>query len=133
MVKFYAAATALGWIGIVLSPAGVRRITLPQPSREATMALLFSAGGATSIETEEIGDLPERLARYALSGEWEFDDKLDLVQASPFLRTVWRAARSIPKGETRSYAWLAQEAGNPKAARAVGTAMPREAWAKRRA
>jgi O-6-methylguanine DNA methyltransferase len=48
---------------------------------------------------------------------------LDLEDAPPFYSAAWEACRRIPPGETRSYAWLAAEAGNPLAARAAGQAM----------
>ena len=39
-----------------------------------------------------------------------------------FQRRVWQALSSIPYGELRSYRDIAQQLGNPKAVRAVGTA-----------
>lgn len=39
-----------------------------------------------------------------------------------FQQKVWRAIAEIPRGETRSYAWLAQRIGQPKAVRAVANA-----------
>ena len=40
--------------------------------------------------------------------------------AATFTKKVYRAVLSIPLGEVRTYKWVAQKAGNPKAARAVG-------------
>ncbi len=42
---------------------------------------------------------------------------------SPFYQSVWNACASIPKGETRTYGWIAKEIGHPHAARAVGRAL----------
>ncbi|MBI4355184.1 MAG: MGMT family protein [Candidatus Omnitrophica bacterium] len=42
---------------------------------------------------------------------------------TPFQRRVYAAVRHIPKGQTRSYAWVARQIGNPKAVRAVGQAL----------
>ena len=50
---------------------------------------------------------------------------LDLEDAPPFFAAAWEACRRIPPGETRSYRWLAAEAGRPLAARAAGQAMAR--------
>ena len=36
---------------------------------------------------------------------------------------VLKAAMSIPMGQTRSYKWIAQKRGKPKAVRAVGQAL----------
>ena len=38
-----------------------------------------------------------------------------------FAKKVYRAVLSIPLGQTRTYKWVAQKAGKPKASRAVGT------------
>ena len=43
-------------------------------------------------------------------------------EGTPFQRSVWRCLEQIPYGETISYAELARRVGNPKAARAVGSA-----------
>jgi len=49
---------------------------------------------------------------------------LDLsLTSGDFRRRALEAARRIPPGETATYGDLAAEAGNPKAARAVGSAM----------
>ena len=50
---------------------------------------------------------------------------VDIEDASPFYRAAWMACRSIPMGETRSYAWLAERAGRPGASRAAGQSMAR--------
>ena len=63
------------------------------------------------------------LQRY-FAGDVRALDKipLDVTQGTPFQRQVWDALRTIPYGETRSYAWLAAAVGRPGAARAVGQA-----------
>jgi len=42
---------------------------------------------------------------------------------SIFFRKIWKVTAEIPFGETISYGELAKRAGNPKAARAAGSAM----------
>jgi AraC family transcriptional regulator of adaptative response/methylated-DNA-[protein]-cysteine methyltransferase len=44
------------------------------------------------------------------------------VRATAFQRRVWEALRAVPRGETRTYAQIAEAIGAPKAVRAVGTA-----------
>lgn len=48
---------------------------------------------------------------------------VDLRRSSGFQSDVLGAAREIPAGETRSYAWIATRIGRPGAARAVGRAL----------
>ena len=40
-----------------------------------------------------------------------------------FQQDVYRAAARIPRGQTRSYQWVARTIGRPKATRAVGNAL----------
>ncbi len=44
------------------------------------------------------------------------------VRGTPFQRRVWRVLRSIPRGQTRTYAEVARRLGRPGAARAVARA-----------
>lgn len=50
-----------------------------------------------------------------------FDLELD-SRGTDFQLRVWNALREIPYGETRSYAQIAKQLGQPRAVRAVGTA-----------
>jgi AraC family transcriptional regulator of adaptative response/methylated-DNA-[protein]-cysteine methyltransferase len=47
------------------------------------------------------------------------------VTGTPFELKVWQALREIPYGQTRSYAEVARSVGQPRAARAVGSACAR--------
>ncbi|MDD4980218.1 MAG: MGMT family protein [Candidatus Omnitrophica bacterium] len=47
---------------------------------------------------------------------------------TPFAKRVYRVVLNIPLGEVRSYAWVAQKIGCPKAARAVGQVLKRNPW-----
>ena len=40
-----------------------------------------------------------------------------------FYQAVWKACAKIPKGQVRTYGWIAQRIGKPRAARAVGMAL----------
>ena len=48
---------------------------------------------------------------------------------TPFQQAVWRACMGIPKGQTRSYQWIASEIGKPGATRAVGSALGKNPFA----
>jgi len=49
----------------------------------------------------------------------------DLRGLPPFTRAVLKTTAQIPYGEVRSYRWVAQRLGRPRAARAVGNALAR--------
>ncbi len=65
--------------------------------------------------------LAERTAA-ALAGE-KIEVPVDLSETTPFQRRVLEVVAGIPRGEVRPYAWVAREAGSPKASRAVGSVM----------
>ncbi len=67
------------------------------------------------VETER------QLGEYFAGGRKTFDLTLDFA-GTAFQKKVWRALLTIPFGETRSYAQIAEQIGNPKAVRAVGAA-----------
>lgn len=63
----------------------------------------------------------KQLGEYFAGQRREFDLPL-APQGTAFQLQVWDALRSIPYGETRSYAEQAQSIGKPNAVRAVGAA-----------
>ncbi len=113
----------LGRLGLVGSTVGLRRIVLPQTSRESVLQLIMEGLPGAIAAPSPFGDLPYRLRRYLRGEPISFDDKLDLTHATPFRRAVWEATCAIPYGETKSYGWIAQQIGKPKASRAVGQAL----------
>jgi O-6-methylguanine DNA methyltransferase len=70
--------------------------------------------------------LPGRLALQLeahLSGDQREPLRVDLSGMRPFERDALLKVLEIPRGEVRSYSWVAREIGRPAAVRAVGTAM----------
>ena len=55
-------------------------------------------------------------------GERNYFDLKIAPEGTTFQKNVLHALQKIPYGQTRSYGQIAQEIGNPKAARAVGLA-----------
>ena len=108
--------TALGRIDITASGKGLLALTLTRQSPRK----------AKQQPPRQLTDLVERLQAYFNGNKGTFrDDKLDLSAAKPFQVKVWEITRLIPYGETRSYRWVAEQIGQPAAARAVGQALAR--------
>src|SRR5690349_19961722 len=63
------------------------------------------------------GDLARQVARalqaYAAGKKVQFTVPVDLSSGTSFQQSVWRALAKIPRGETRSYAWVAKQIGRP--------------------
>ena len=124
-LKFVTFNTDMGWLGILASAEGLVGTTLPQRSvKEARQRLGDSVNQATWAPPL-FEDLVGRFKAYFSGQKVDFPDELDLSRGTVFQRKVWETARLIPYGETRSYGWVAERAGRPRAARAVGQAMGR--------
>jgi O-6-methylguanine DNA methyltransferase len=129
MLRHHVLETSIGWVGVALSPRGLRAVTLPKASEAAALAAVVDLGAAEPATPDELGDLPDRLRRFAEGDGVAFDDAtLDPEVGTPFQRAVWDAIRSIPRGETRSYRWIAERIGRPNAVRAVGQAVGSNPW-----
>jgi methylated-DNA-[protein]-cysteine S-methyltransferase len=72
-------------------------------------------------------DVPERLLlelqEYFDGTRMTFTYSPEISRRSSFQRKVLEAASRIAYGEKRTYAWLAEQAGSPAAARAAGQVM----------
>ncbi len=76
--------------------------------RDDGLPARLKKGIVHTIETGELGRLP-----------------VDLSGLTPFQRRVLETTATIPRGELRSYGWVAGEMGRSRAARAVGSALNR--------
>ena len=124
-LRYNVFATAMGWVAILVSENGLRAVTLQQSPQEALERLGPEARRATHDPTG-ILEQCQAIQRYFAGDPTALDAlNLDLEDAPPFFKAAWEATRSIPAGETRTYSWIAQEAGRPRAFRAAGQAMAR--------
>jgi len=117
--------TAAGWVGILGSTAGLRRITLPRHSASEIHRLLGDSIKQAAPSPDRFQYLIERLRAYFAGHKADFPDSLDLSGATAFQREVWERTRLIPYSETRSYTWVAEQIGKPRAVRAIGQALGR--------
>ena len=123
--KYHIQELPSGWIGLVGSENGLTRVAL-KPTPQEVMEDLGAEAGEAEHDAEFFSETLARLERYSDGDLTALDEiELDLGDAPPFFRAAWSACRTIPPGETRSYRWLAAEAGNPRAVRAAGQAMAR--------
>ncbi|MFH0942003.1 MAG: methylated-DNA--[protein]-cysteine S-methyltransferase [Chloroflexota bacterium] len=117
--------TEAGWVAVLASEKGIKRLTMPQRTAGQARELL----GVEIRDAELPPSFPEniikRLRRFFQGSKTAFPDICDLGEATPFQRRVWEITRQIPYGETRSYRWVAERVGQKNAARAVGQALAR--------
>jgi O-6-methylguanine DNA methyltransferase len=115
--------TAAGWISVVASDKGLIKCSLPQIDKKKALSLPELSEDKAVLSRHRFADLEKRFIEYFNGINISFPDKPDILVATPFQRAVWAATRLIPYGETRSYKWIAEKVGSPKATRAVGSAL----------
>ncbi len=103
-----------GKLAIEATPRGISLVRTGRAGKPATAA----ARRLTEQAREEIHE-------YLRGQRAFFRVPVDLAAVPDFQRKVLEAARLIPFGEARPYAWIAMRIGNPRAVRAVGTALGR--------
>lgn len=115
--------TRLGWAGVALTDAGIRFATLFHRTPASAEGEL-RAFGAVAGEHPAGEHALQLLRDYADGAPAPIQAfPIDLPGCSELQRAVWLALREIPRGETRSYGWLARHLGKGQASRAVGAAV----------
>jgi methylated-DNA-[protein]-cysteine S-methyltransferase len=122
-------STALGHCGVAWSAQGLTCVQLPEADAAATRARMVrrfphcqEAAPPPSVQ-EAIAAIAALLLGTPLPPTDLTHLVLDMDGVPPFHQKVYALARQIPPGETRTYGELAQQLGEPGAARAVGQAL----------
>lgn len=74
-----------------------------------------------NIDNEFQTEIKNQLIEYFKGKRTEFTIDLE-IEGTEFQKKVWEEMSKIPFGQTMSYGELAEKAGNPKGARAIGMA-----------
>jgi methylated-DNA-[protein]-cysteine S-methyltransferase len=124
-VSFDVADSPVGPLLLAVTEAGLCRISFdPEPERE-TEELARTFGVRVLRGPREVDRVRRELEEYFEGRRHTFDLPLDLRGRSGFSREILDRLARVPYGEVTTYKSLAVEAGNPRAARAVGTIMNR--------
>lgn len=121
--------TALGWIGIAWTAAGICALQTPDSSREATLKRLrHRLAPRIANETDDLPHFIRNAARllqnYAAGEHIELRAiPVDLGNMDAFNLDIYRVARELGFGETVTYGELARRAGHPGLARETGQAL----------
>ena len=124
-VSFDVADTQIGPLLLAVTERGLCRISFdPEPDRE-TETLARTFGVRVLRAPRELDPVRRELDEYFEGRRRAFDLPLDLRGREGFSRDILERLAKVPYGEVTTYKSLAVEAGNPRAARAVGTIMNR--------
>ncbi|MGB2985085.1 MAG: methylated-DNA--[protein]-cysteine S-methyltransferase [Phycisphaerae bacterium] len=114
--------TAWGAFGYVAR--GKRLVATFLPQSESSIRRAIRKRWPDAVETPDLlPRLRKQVIDYFAGKPTKFTVEVDLSGVPPFRQDVLKACWRIPYGGTASYADLAQTAGRPGAARAVGGAM----------
>ncbi len=115
--------TRIGDLGLAWNARGIVAIHLPRGDAAQTLRSLRRQYPAAPVRAVAPAEYQRELQAYATGQVREFRAPLDWSAIKPFQRAVLETANRIPFGETRTYQWIAQQIGKPRAARAVGRAL----------
>ncbi|MEW6607548.1 MAG: methylated-DNA--[protein]-cysteine S-methyltransferase [bacterium] len=101
------------------SNIGLTRVILPQPDKKN----IFKMVQGLVRDDKCFEKIKNSLMNYFEGKKVEFDYPIDVRSATAFENKVWEVTCSIPYGEVRSYQFIAEKIGSPKAFRAVGQAL----------
>ena len=115
----------------VLSELGLNEMFTSLDSPLGTVFVAWNRLGVSAVmKTATRAEFEERFeARFQRVPRWvdtppeDLGQRFDLRSVTEFERAVLLKAREIPRGEVRTYGWIAQQIGHPAAVRAVGSAL----------
>jgi methylated-DNA-[protein]-cysteine S-methyltransferase len=114
-----------GEIHIAVTERGLVSLALPNVDEELFLTTLANEISPRVLELPgRLEQVRRELDEYFAGTRHDFDLKLDwrLIR-SGFYRSVLRETKRLPYGATSTYGEIAAKAGNPRAARAAGTAL----------
>lgn len=111
----------IGDVIVAFNPEGVSAVDLVG---ESAIERFFARFARQLIEAEPPRGWDAKIRR-AIERGTPGDLPLDFRSVTEFQQTVLGQTARIPKGQVRSYGWLAQHVGKPNATRAVGSTMAR--------
>ena len=116
--------TPLGWLGLLGIDGRLISTFVGHAAPESILNAARTLAGTINIRIENWTPLlRSEFEDYAAGKPVQFDCVNVSYPGTVFQQKIMELTRKIPYGQTISYGELAQRAGHPRAARAVGTVM----------
>ena len=119
--------TSMGWVGIAGNEKGLRRLILPERTKEGILAELtryFQSNKKLIPVDEQFFSIIVKIKKYFAGKKTLFTkEQINLDDYTLFQKNILLKTREIPYGVTRTYRWIAEQAGYPRAYQAVGGVM----------
>ena len=110
-------STPIGELRLAAIDAGLAAVLFPNQKDDS-----FPKRDGSTKARAHLDKAVKALTRYFEGKQTDFSGLTLAAAGTDFQKSVWAALARIPYGETRSYADIAREIGNPKGVRAVGLA-----------
>ena len=122
-IFYYCFDSSIGNIGIASSPLGIVYLDIGIKEREFLLRLKQKFPVCKLVKSGKKNLKAIREIKSYLKGNLKVFKSNLVLQGPPFWVSVWEKTGEIPYGKMYSYKSIAKKAGNPKAVRAVGSAM----------
>jgi AraC family transcriptional regulator, regulatory protein of adaptative response / methylated-DNA-[protein]-cysteine methyltransferase len=120
-LSYQFAATPFGKIIIASTPKGICHLAFIESEDQGLSGLNARFPNASFVFNE---NSLHTSALRIFNSDWQHPETIRLhLKGTPFQLKVWSALLCIPAGKLSSYGKLADSIGNPRASRAVGTAI----------
>jgi len=115
-------STPIGPIRVAVSERGLVAVEV-SPNQDALISLLDRLGfQQVLVDETKTAAAAHQVSQYLEGKRETFDIPIDWSGLTPFQEQALRATYAIPYGKVMTYGEIAQQLGNPRAARAVGRA-----------
>jgi methylated-DNA-[protein]-cysteine S-methyltransferase len=129
MINYWIFPTARGDACIIAGAKGVKRLLLPGWDKDKIKDYIFDqfedATPGSNPAPKKIKEAMNFVKNYLEGEAGKIPVELDLSDLREFQKKVLAAVSGIDSGQTRCYAWVAEQVGNPKAVRASAQAIAR--------
>ena len=120
-INYSFAESPFGNIIVASTPKGICHLAFADDESEALQQLRSQFPNAGF---KQVVDTIQQNALFIFTQDWKNLSKIKLhLKATPFQIKVWEALLKIPLGDVSTYSSIANKIENPKASRAVGTAI----------
>ena len=120
-INYSFAETPFGNIIVASTSKGICHLAFADDEKNALKQLGLLFPNATF---KQVVDTIQQNALFIFTQDWKNLSKIKLhLKATPFQIKVWEALLKIPMGDVSTYSSIASQIENPKASRAVGTAI----------
>ena len=121
--RYILVKTYFGHVGLVRTGKGIYSVILPARDRKSIEGFIEDRYAAARKTKSGFTKAVKNIKAYFAKKNADLRLKLDLDGLSRFDRDVYRVAATIPRGQTRSYGWIAEKLGDLKKSRAVGQSL----------